>query len=189
MRIYVVWLWIYIVQPFHVCIPLELGQVPSSSSGLSLLSICSIICSTNTSVCDRFSNTSSKKKSFSMETSLSLYMANAFMPCLSIGSHTSLASFLLLMCWKKNLLLLFMPLQVFFLKAYFGIHLHLMCQCLWPCLRPSVVYNLTFMKAAFLFLRTSLPIQPRPDWRSLWVYWTFPLVYCKVFPTITQGWN
>lgn len=110
MRSYILWL---VVQTFHVCIPLELGQGPSSPGGLSIPSICSKICSTDTSVCDRFSNTSSKKNGFSMENSLSLSMANAFMPCLSIGSHASLASFLLLMCLKKNLLLLYMSLQVF----------------------------------------------------------------------------
>lgn len=110
MRSYILWL---VVQPFHVSIPLELGQVPSSPGGLSTLSICSIICSTDTSVCDRFSNTSSKKKGYSLETSLSLSTANVFTPCLSIGSHASLARSLPLMCLKKNLLLLFMSLQVF----------------------------------------------------------------------------
>lgn len=49
-----------------------------------------------------------------METSLILSMANAFMPSLSIGSHASLAGFLLLMCLKKNLFLLFMSLQIFY---------------------------------------------------------------------------
>lgn len=49
-----------------------------------------------------------------METSLILSMANAFMPSLSIGSHASLAGFLILMCLKKNLFLLFMSLQILY---------------------------------------------------------------------------
>lgn len=43
------------------------------------------------------------------------------MLCLSVGSNASLASFLLLMCLKKNLSLLFTSLQVFFLKICFSI--------------------------------------------------------------------
>lgn len=93
-----------------------------------------------------------------METSLSLSMANAFMPCLSTGSHASLASFPLLMCLKRNLLLLFMSLQ-FSLKIYFSILSHLTCKCLWPCLIRLVGQDFNLMEAALMFLKTSLYLQ------------------------------